>query len=57
MIPIHYDDAKGTVEIGQRQGQYPGMLQERIFQVIRITPEGRQAAQVQYHGEPVSISL
>ena len=57
MIPIRYDDAKGTVEIGQRQGQYPGMLQERIFQVVRITPEGRQAAQVSYNGQAVSVNL
>ena len=57
MIPIRYDDAKGTVEIGQRQGQYPGMLQERTFQVVRITPEGRQAAQVSYNGQAVSVTL
>ncbi len=57
MIPIRYDDAKGTVEIGQRQGKYPGMLQERIFQVVRITPEGRQAAQVMYNGQSTSVSL
>lgn len=57
MIPIRYDDAKGTVEIGQRQGKYPGMLQERIFQVVRITPEGRQAAQVTYNGQSTSVSL
>lgn len=57
MIPIRYDDAKGTVEIGQRQGQYPGMLQERTFQVVRITPEGRQAAQVSYNGQAVNVNL
>ena len=57
MIPIRYDDAQGVVEIGQRQGEYPGMLKERTFLIVRITPEGRQTAEVKYNGEPVTVNI
>ena len=57
MIPIRYDDARGVVEIGQRQGEYPGMLKERTFLIVRITPEGRQTAEVKYNGEPVTVNI
>ena len=57
MIPIRYDDAQGTVEIGERQGEFPGMLKERTFLIVRITPEGRQTSEVKYNGEPVKVNI
>ena len=31
-IPIHWDDAKHTLTIGERQGHFPGMLEHAKFQ-------------------------
>ena len=64
-IDISYDDASRTVTIGQRKGQFPGMLKQRRFNVVLVTkdapkplnldsPEGQM---VNYNGKAVSIQL
>ncbi len=64
-IDISYDDATKTVTFGQRQGQFPGMLKERRFNIVLVTkdapkplnlvnPEGKL---VEYNGKATSISL
>lgn len=35
-IPISYDEASAALTIGQRQGEFPGMLTERVFNVIPV---------------------
>ena len=35
-IPLHWDDARGTLIIGERQGSFPGMLQARTFQIVFV---------------------
>ena len=33
-IPIHWDDAAGRLAIGERQGSFPGMPEQRTFRVV-----------------------
>jgi len=35
-VPLRWDDAKGTLTIGDRQGQFPGMLASRTFRVVFV---------------------
>ena len=42
-IPLRYDAAKGTLTIGARTGSYPGMPEERTFNV-RWIKDGAKAA-------------
>jgi len=37
-IPIHYDDAKHTLVIGDRQGSYPAMMKDKKISVRSIEP-------------------
>jgi alpha-D-xyloside xylohydrolase len=62
-IPIKYNETGKTLTIGDRQGSFPGMLRERSFRVVWITP-GRPGAlefdkndgkQVLYSGKAVTI--
>ena len=64
-IDITYDDASRTVTFGKRNGQFPGMLKNRQFNVILVSkdapkllnldnPKGKQ---VNYNGKAVSIQL
>jgi len=64
-IDITYDDDSRTVTFGARQGQFPGMLKTRQFNVVLITkdaakpldldhPEGKL---VEYSGKAVSVKL
>ena len=58
MIGFSYDEASKTLKIGERQGEFPGMLKERTFNVIPVSKAGKGAAQsVRYTGEAVEVSL
>ncbi|PTY05588.1 alpha-xylosidase [Opitutaceae bacterium EW11] len=64
-IPLSWDDAKGVLTIGKRDGEFPGMLKERTFQVVlvdRAHPvpfsfELKPDKTVKYQGSPVTVSL
>ena len=64
-IDISYDDATRTVSFSQRKGQFAGMLKERRFNVVLITPdaprplnlENPEGKMVQYSGKAVSVKL
>ena len=38
-IPIRWDDARGTLTIGKREGSFPGMLDSRTFEVVFVTKD------------------
>ena len=63
-IPISWNEAKRTLEIGKCSGGFPGMLKERTFNIVWIS-DGHGAgisstekpdAVVHYHGAGVEIS-
>ena len=63
-IPISWDDASHTLTIGDRVGQFPGMLQSRKFQIVFVgeghgigigaTPQPDKT--VQYSGKQVNVT-
>ena len=65
MIPMAYNDVDGKLTIGARQGEFPGMLKERTFRVVKVSPDapvgvGAQdvkSIEVKYNGEAVNVEL
>ena len=64
MIPFTYDDKAGTLVIGDREGEFPGMLKERTFNVIRVSADKAQpsglAARgvvVKYNGKAQTVTF
>ncbi len=60
IIPMAYDDNTSTITIGNRQGEYPGMLKTRKFNVIKVdsaNPAGIQVATINYDGSEVSQAI
>jgi alpha-D-xyloside xylohydrolase len=63
-IPLHWDDATHTLTIGDRKGQFPGMLEKRTFRVVfvhenhgvGINPEEHPDRIVQYSGQQISVT-
>ena len=53
-ITFVWNDKARTLTIGQRQGDYPGMLQKRQFTVV--LPDG-QSQTVDYQGTEITIQL
>jgi alpha-D-xyloside xylohydrolase len=62
-IALHWDDAKQELTIGDRQGQFPGMLETRTFRVVLVgenhgvgvDPTDRPDKIVQYSGKQVTV--
>jgi alpha-D-xyloside xylohydrolase len=63
-IPISWNDARRTLEIGKRAGEFPGMLSQRTFNVVwaskdhgaGIASTEKPDAVVHYNGSAVKIS-
>ena len=53
-IPMTWDNKTRTLTIGQRQGQYKGMLQSRQFTVV--LPDGTQKT-VDYQGAETTVTF
>ncbi|HEY1464225.1 MAG TPA: glycoside hydrolase family 31 protein [Terriglobales bacterium] len=62
-IPMHWDDAKQTLIIGDRKGQFPGMLESRNFQIVfvgenhgvGVDATDRPDKTVQYSGKEIAV--
>ena len=63
-IPLHWDDGKQMLTIGDRQGQFPGMLTSRKFQVVfvgenhgnGIMPSDTPDKVVSYSGKALTVT-
>lgn len=66
-IPFTWDDASQTLTIGQRQGEFNGMLADRTFRIVLVDPSnhmglgiqqsGRFSKDVPYSGSEVSVHI
>lgn len=64
-ISLKYDDASRTLTISDRQGEFPGMLKSRRFNVVLVTPDSHTALNldnpagktVEYSGQALSVKL
>ena len=64
MIPITWSDKRRELTIGAIRGGFPGMLKEREFHLVLVTPESGAGlepaatpASVRYNGRKVSRRL
>ena len=65
-IPMRWTDATRTLSLGARSGSYPGMLSERTFELVLVSPSkpagfptgpssGDQ--RIRYSGKPIDVVL
>jgi alpha-D-xyloside xylohydrolase len=62
-IPLHWDDARNTLTIGDRKGQFPGMLTGRAIHVVFVSEKhgvGINPSEadkvVQYSGKQIMVT-
>ena len=63
-IPLHWDDAKQALTIGDRKGQFPGMLKDQTLRVVFVSenhgagigPEERPDKTVEYAGKQTVVA-
>lgn len=63
-IPFKFDNHTQTLTIEKRAGSYPGMLNERIFNVVYVTPQhamgynpDAKGITVKYNGDKTEVKL
>jgi alpha-D-xyloside xylohydrolase len=64
-IPITWTEATGTLTIGDRKGNFPGMLSNRVFRVVRLSKSGAKSLnldsigdrELPYKGSKLSVKL
>jgi alpha-D-xyloside xylohydrolase len=64
-IPLRWDDATRTLSFGAREGAFPGMLEQRTFEVVLVSPtrsvgfsfEPAADAVVRYAGAAVDLQV
>ena len=65
IIPMHWDDGRKTLVIGERKGEFPGLRKERTFRIVRVQEgigagaqtEGNADREVKYDGHRLAIDL
>ena len=61
-IPLHWDDAAHTLTIGDRKGQFPGMLESRSFHVVLVDEkrgagiDPSEGKVTQYSGKQIMVT-
>jgi alpha-D-xyloside xylohydrolase len=64
-VTFSWNDANKTLTIGERQGEFPGMLKERQFSIVRVS-KGKGTGDgvveefdkvIDYTGEKMSVKL
>jgi alpha-D-xyloside xylohydrolase len=63
-IPFHWDEARHTLTIGDRKGQFSGMLENRTFHIVfvgeshgvNVGPENRPDKTVPYSGKQITVA-
>jgi alpha-D-xyloside xylohydrolase len=63
-IPLHWNDSSGILTIGDRKGEFPGMLQRRTFRLVFVRenhgvgvgPSDEPDKIVQYSGTTVEVT-
>ena len=58
MIDFSYSESDSTLSIGERRGEFPGMLEERTFNVIPVFKDGiGESKTVKYSGQAMKVVL
>jgi alpha-D-xyloside xylohydrolase len=63
-IPLHWDDKEHALTIGDREGQFPGMLESRSFHVVfvggnhgvGVSPTDENDKVVKYSGKHITVT-
>ncbi len=58
MIALTYDDSEGILTIGERKGEFPGMLEERVFNVVKVSDGvSEKVGTLKYDGKEKTLKL
>lgn len=56
LIPMTWDDKRGELLIGERQGRFDGMVESREYNLVFISEHSRVSKTVRYAGQAMKVS-
>jgi len=56
LIRLTWDDKRGELLIGERQGRFDGMVESREYKLVFISDHGRTTKTVRYSGKAMKVS-
>lgn len=56
-IQLNWNDQTGELTIGQREGKFPGMIENRRIRLVKVSAASTDAHDIFYKGERMSIRL
>jgi len=57
IIPLKWNEAEGTLTIGQRKGSYEGMVETRTIDVKFVTPSSVKKMSIVYEGDLQEVRM
>lgn len=57
LIKLTWNQARQQLIIASRQGAFPGMIAEREYQIVFVSPAGRRICTAHYHGDELRIAI
>jgi alpha-D-xyloside xylohydrolase len=57
LMLFSWNEARGELTIGARQGSFPGLVTNREYRLVFISPAGRDTKTVDYSGSEVKVSI
>jgi alpha-D-xyloside xylohydrolase len=57
LVPFFWNEARGELMIGARQGNFPSLVARREYRLILISSEGRETKTLDYTGSEVRVSV
>jgi alpha-D-xyloside xylohydrolase len=56
-VEFSWNDARGELTIGARQGDFPNLIKRREYQLVFVSSNGREIKTVNYVGEKMAVSV
>lgn len=56
-IGMRWHQSKAELAIERREGSFPGMIEERDYRIVFVTPEGSSRRELRYTGDQVRVQM
>ena len=56
-VRFDWDDKKGELTIGEREGMFPGMIENRRIRLVKVSAVSSESHEISYTGKKIVVKL
>ena len=56
-VRFNWDDKKGELTIGEREGKFPGMIENRRIRLVKVSAVSSESHEISYTGKKIVVKL